>query len=184
MKRLTIALLPLGALALIAGCSHWKSGAMGLAVVVPTTNQTAKGMVHFMDMNDGSTEVSVDLTGLAPGSTHGFHVHEKGDCSNDAQAAGGHFNPTGAQHGAPDAASHHAGDFGNVTADEKGEVHTKFMTKSVTVKAGPTSVIGHAVVVHANPDDLTSQPSGNAGARIACGIVQPMTGDMAGGMHH
>ena len=183
MKRLTIALLALGALVAIAGCSHMHSGAMAMALVVPTTNQTARGTVHFMDMNDGSTEVTVDLTGLAPGSTHGFHVHEKGDCSNDAQAAGGHFNPTGAQHGAPDAASHHAGDFGNVSADEKGEVHTKFMTKSVTVKAGPASVLGHAVVVHGNPDDLKSQPAGNAGPRIACGIVQPMTGDM-GNMHH
>ena len=179
MKRLTIALLALGALVVIAACSHMKSGPMAMAMLVPTTNQTAKGMVHFQDMNDGSTEVTVDLTSV-PAGVHGFHVHDKGDCSNDAQAAGGHFNPTGAPHGAPDAASHHAGDFGNVTADEKGEVHTKFMTKSVTVAAGPNSVIGHAVVLHANPDDLTSQPAGNAGARIACGVVQAMTGEM----HH
>jgi Cu-Zn family superoxide dismutase len=183
MKRLTIALLALGVLVVIAGCSHMKSGATAMALLVPTTNQTARGTVHFTDMNDGSTDVQVDLTAVPPG-IHGFHVHDKGDCSNDAQAAGGHFNPTSAPHGAPDAVSHHAGDFGNVTADEKGEVHTKFTTHSVTVKAGPLSVIGHAVVLHGNPDDLTSQPAGNAGPRIACGIVQAMAGGMAGSMQH
>ena len=178
MKRLSIALLPLG-LVVIGACSymHMHSGATAMANLSPTTSQTAKGTVHFTDLADGSTDVQVDLTGLAPGTTHGFHVHDKGDCGNDAQAAGGHFNPTGAEHGAPDAPSHHSGDFGNITADEKGEVHTRFNTHSVTVKAGATCVVGHAVVVHGNPDDLKSQPAGNAGPRIACGVV------MAGGMH-
>jgi Cu-Zn family superoxide dismutase len=80
-------------------------------------------------------------------------------------------------HGAPDAQSHHAGDFGNVTADANGEVHTRFETYSVTVKPGATSVVGHAVVLHGNPDDLVSQPAGNAGPRIACGVVTLTSGD-------
>ena len=83
-------------------------------------------------------------------------------------------------HGAPDAVSHHSGDFGNVTADASGTVRTTFTTHSITVAPGERSVIGHAVILHGNPDDLTSQPSGNAGPRIACGVVQ----EMAGEMHH
>jgi len=92
----------------------------------------------------------------------------------NGNAAAGHFNPTGAPHGAPDAASHHAGDFGNVTADANGEVHTTFTTHSITINSGATGVVGHAIILHANADDLTSQPSGNAGARIACGVAEAM----------
>jgi Cu-Zn family superoxide dismutase len=151
-------------------CAHSR-GPMAMATLQPTTGQTAKGTVHFSDAGDGNVEVVVDLTGVPPG-VHGFHVHEKGDCGNNAQNAGGHFNPTGMVHGAPDAVSQHAGDFGNVTADEKGEVHEHFITHSINLTDGSSnSAIGHAVILHANPDDLTTQPSGNAGPRIACGVV-------------
>jgi Cu-Zn family superoxide dismutase len=135
--------------------------------------------VHFQQQKDGNVEVTVDLTGLPPNTTHGFHVHDKGSCSDYGNAAGGHYNPTNAPHAAPDAASHHAGDFGNVTSDANGEVHTSFMTHSISV-GGTNDVVGHAVILHANPDDLTSQPAGNAGPRIACGVVQVMAGEM----HH
>ena len=122
----------------------------------------------------GNVEVVVDLTGVPPG-VHGFHIHEKGDCGNNGANAGGHFNPTGMVHGAPDAVSHHAGDFGNVTADANGEVHTRFTTHSISLTEGfSSSAIGHAVVLHEKADDLISQPSGNAGARIACGVVVAM----------
>ena len=167
MKKLVmLALISIAALA----CAHAKNGPMAMASLSPTTGQTAKGMVHFRDLRDGGTEVTVDLTGLPPG-VHGFHIHEGNSCADDAKAAGGHFNPSNMPHAAPDATSHHAGDFGNVTADEKGEVHSTFVTHSVTVAAGTMCVIGHTVVLHASPDDLTTQPSGNAGARIACGVV-------------
>jgi len=160
---------------LIASCAHSK-GPMAMATLDPTSGSTAKGMVHFTDVGDGNVEVVVDLTGVPPG-VHGFHIHEKGDCGNNAMNAGGHFNPTGMIHGAPDAVSHHAGDFGNVTAEANGEVHTRFTTHSISLKANDTTnAVGHAVVLHANPDDLTSQPAGNAGPRIACGIVQIMSG--------
>jgi len=166
-------LISLAALLFILGCAHSR-GPMATATLDSTSGSTAKGMVHLTDAGEGNVEVQVDLTGVPPG-VHGFHIHEKGDCGNNAQAAGGHFNPTGMIHGAPDAVSHHAGDWGNVTADDKGEVHTKFTTHSVSLKSGDaTSAVGHAIVLHANPDDLTSQPSGNAGARIACGVVQVM----------
>jgi Cu-Zn family superoxide dismutase len=122
-------------------------------------------------MKDGSVEVTADLTGLTPG-VHGFHIHDKGACGDNGNAAGGHYNPTNMPHAAPDAASHHAGDFGNVTAGANGEVHTSFTTRSISLAEGSmTSAVGHAVILHANPDDLTTQPSGNAGPRVACGVV-------------
>ena|SRR5947209_10833768 len=180
MKKL--ALLAMASLVLVS-CRSGR-GAMAMASLNPSQGNAAKGTVHFQDQGDGTVEVVVDLTNVPPG-VHGFHVHEKGDCGNNGQNAGAHFNPTNTVHGAQDAQSHHAGDFGNVTADANGEVHTRFMTHSVTVKEGPLSVVGHAVVLHGNPDDLVSQPAGNAGPRIACGITVAMTGDhMAGSMQH
>jgi Cu-Zn family superoxide dismutase len=176
MKKLTLSAL---AILFFAACAHRSAGPMAMATLAPTTGSTAQGMVHFHELADGSVEVKADLTGV-PEGIHGFHVHDKGACGDNGNAAGGHFNPSGASHGAPDAASHHAGDFGNVTADAKGEVHTTFTTKSITVSEGPNSVSGHAVILHAKEDDLQTQPTGNAGARIACGVVETM----AGGMQH
>jgi superoxide dismutase, Cu-Zn family len=156
--------------ALLAACASSKKAPMAMAVMTPISGSTATGMVHFQELNDGSVDVSADLTRVPPG-VHGFHVHQNGDCSDNGNAAGGHFNPMNMPHAAPDAQSHHAGDFGNVTADANGEVHTKFNTRSITVHEGVASVGGHAVILHGNPDDLTTQPSGNAGPRIACGVV-------------
>ncbi len=174
MKKL---LIVLAALFLALSCAHMR-GPMAMAGLQPTTGQTAKGMVHFSDVGEGNVEVQIDLTGVPPG-VHGFHIHEKGDCGNNANNAGGHFNPTGMVHGAPDAVSHHAGDFGNVTADANGEVHTRFTTHSISLKSGgSTNPVGRAVVLHERADDLVSQPSGNAGARIACGVIETMTGHM------
>lgn len=173
MKKLVLLAF---SLALLAACAH-RQGPMAMAMMAPSAGSNARGMVHFQDLGDGTIEVKVDLTGV-PAGTHGFHVHDKGDCGDNGNAAGGHFNPTGAPHGAPDAASHHAGDFGNVTADANGEVHTTFTTHSITIKTGSTAVVGHAIILHANPDDLTSQPTGNAGARIACGVAEEMAGSM------
>src|SRR5919206_1468594 len=135
MKKL--ALLAISVLA-FASCRSGR-GPMAMATLNPSEGQTAKGTVHFQDIGDGVTEVVVDLTGVPPG-VHGFHVHEKGDCGNNGQNAGGHFNPTNMVHGAPDAVSHHAGDFGNVTADASGVVSTTFTTHSITVSPGEKSV--------------------------------------------
>jgi Cu-Zn family superoxide dismutase len=148
-----------------------------MATVQPSTGSTAQGTVHFQQLADGSVEVDVDLTGV-PAGVHGFHVHDKGDCGDNGNAAGGHYNPMNMPHAGPDATSHHAGDFGNVTADAGGRVKTKFNTRSITVAPGSTSVVGHAVMLHANQDDLTSQPSGNAGARIGCGVAESVAGTM------
>jgi Cu-Zn family superoxide dismutase len=168
MKRLLVVPFAL----LFAACAHTK-GPMAMATLDPTSGQTAKGTVHFQNAGEDGVEVVVDLTGVPPG-VHGFHVHDKGACGNNGMDAGGHFNPTGMVHGAPDAVSHHAGDFGNVTADDKGEVHTRFTTHSITINSGATAVVGHAIVLHGNADDLVTQPAGNAGPRIACGVATLM----------
>ncbi len=174
MKKLALVSI---LLLVFLSCRSSKPGPMAVAMLHPTSGSQAVGMVHFQQMADGSVEVKVDLKNVPPG-VHGFHVHDKGDCGDNGNAAGGHFNPMSMPHGAPDAVSHHAGDFGNVTADASGTVSATFTTHSVTVTAGDKSVVGHAVILHGNPDDLTSQPSGNAGPRIACGVVQAMAGEM------
>jgi Cu-Zn family superoxide dismutase len=167
-------LVLLSLLVLIVGaCASMSSGPSASATLASTSGSTATGTVTFVQKADGSVDVAAHITGVPPG-VHGFHVHDKGDCGDNGNAAGGHFNPTGVAHGAPSADPHHAGDFGNVTADAQGVVDTKFNTRSITVAPGANSVVGHAIILHANPDDLTTQPSGNAGPRIACGIAQAM----------
>jgi Cu-Zn family superoxide dismutase len=176
MNRMKLGILLVSA-ATIAACAHHGNGPSAMAMIAPASGSTVQGMIHFNQMGDGQVQVVGDLSGLTPGM-HGFHVHEKGDCGNDAQAAGGHFNPMNAPHASPDSASHHAGDFGNVTADAAGNAHVDFTTHSVMVGSGTTSVVNRAVVVHADPDDLNSQPSGNAGKRVGCGVVSLMNGSM------
>jgi Cu-Zn family superoxide dismutase len=130
------------------------------------------GTLTLMPMPDG-VHVTGEIGGLAPGSSHGFHVHEKGDCSAaDGSSAGGHFNPTGSAHGKAGTPVHHAGDIDNIVADASGIAHVDTHVAGVTLGGGAASdVVGRAVVVHAAPDDYQTQPSGNSGARIACGVI-------------
>jgi Cu-Zn family superoxide dismutase len=144
------------------------------AKLAPTGDSRAAGTVTFKPAGKDGTRVTVMLSGLEPGSVHGLHVHERGDCSApDASSAGPHFALPGQQHGSMEGIGHHAGDLGNVTADAAGNATGSLVVPSskLTVTAGPLSVVGRAVVVHAGPDDLKSQPAGNSGARIACGVV-------------
>lgn len=141
-----------------------------VAKVDPTQNNNVHGTVTFTQEGSG-LRVVADFTGLTPGD-HGFHVHEKGDCSApDGSSAGGHFNPGGHQHGAPDAAEHHIGDLGNVTADESGKAHIDRVFEFLTL-SGTNSILNRSVIIHAAKDDLTSQPTGNAGGRVGCGVIQ------------
>lgn len=105
---------------------------------------------------------------------HGFHIHESGDCTAaDFTSAGGHFNPTNAPHGGPDDAEHHAGDLGNIEIGEDGTGTLDLASSMLTLDAGATnSAVGKAVILHAGQDDLETQPTGDAGARLACGVVQ------------
>jgi Cu-Zn family superoxide dismutase len=142
---------------------------MAVAVLHPTKGNKVRGTV-WLERRGEEIKLSVRLEGLQPGK-HGFHIHEYGDCSaGDATSAGGHFNPEGSPHGGPKDEKRHVGDLGNVMADDKGEVRAE-ITDSVISFSGPHSIIGRAVVVHAKADDLKSQPTGAAGARVACGVV-------------
>lgn len=133
--------------------------------------QNVTGTLTFSPAADG-VAVSGEITGLTPGK-HGFHVHEKGDCAApDFTSAGGHFNPAQKEHGAPADEQHHAGDLGNVEAGSDGKVQVDATIPNVTLEAGAeNSVLDKAIVVHAKEDDLKSQPSGNAGDRVACGVI-------------
>jgi Cu-Zn family superoxide dismutase len=117
----------------------------------------------------------VEVRGLRPNGEHGFHVHEKGDCSSgDGMSAGGHFNPKGAPHGAPGGGAHHAGDMPMLKADAAGAAKLAWEADELTVTEGPASVVGRGVIVHRDPDDFKTQPTGNSGPRLACGVVKRM----------
>lgn len=121
----------------------------------------------------GGVHLTGTVGGLAPNSTHGIHVHEKGDCSAaDGSSAGGHFNPDGSPHGRAGSGPHHAGDMDNITADAQGVAQVNVHLSGVTLGGGAANdIAGRALVVHAAPDDYTTQPSGNSGARVACGVI-------------
>lgn len=139
------------------------------AKVAASAGAATAGTVKFTQIKDG-VRVTVHLKGLSPGE-HGFHIHETGDCSAaDFTSAGPHYNPLGASHGARHDAKSHMGDLGNLTADAKGDVTTEFIDPSLTL-IGEHSIVGRAVIVHAGKDDLTSQPAGNSGPRVGCGVI-------------
>jgi Cu-Zn family superoxide dismutase len=140
------------------------------ATLKPTAGNTAAGTVTFT-MQGGQVAVQARVTGLKPNAEHGFHLHEKGDCSGpDGNSAGGHFNPDGKPHG-PQDAPHHAGDMPALKADGSGVAEARFTLTGVSVGSGAGDVVGKGLIVHAQPDDYKTQPTGNAGARLACGVV-------------
>lgn len=156
---------------LLAGCANMSlRSPSATATLAPTKSNQAAGTVTFMQRGN-TVYVEANITGLSPGP-HGFHVHEKGDCrAADGSSAGGHFNPASTQHGGPDSTPRHAGDLGNITADANGVAVYRAQVTGISLGTGEDSIIGRAVIVHANADDLHTQPAGNAGARIACGLI-------------
>lgn len=135
----------------------------------PTKGNKAIGLAHFIQV-EGGVRIVVTMDSLSPGK-HGIHIHEFGDCSApDGSSTGGHFNPTRQNHGSPDALQRHIGDLGNIVANERGKARYD-RTDTVISLNGPNSIIGKSLVVHANGDDLTTQPTGNSGGRIACGLI-------------
>lgn len=140
------------------------------AILSPASGSSVRGTVKFIQEKDG-IRVEAEITGLSPGK-HGFHIHEKGDCSApDASSAGGHFNPTGMPHAGPMDHQRHVGDFGNLEADESGKAKYSRSFSDLKI-TGETSILGKAVIVHAKADDLKTQPSGDAGGRVACGVIE------------
>ncbi|MCI0718034.1 MAG: superoxide dismutase family protein [Acidobacteria bacterium] len=137
-----------------------------VAVLSPTKDSKVSGTI-LLRQKEGYILVAGEVTGLTPGK-HGFHIHEFGDLrDSQGKYAGGHFNPTGEPHGAPDAPKHHVGDLGNIVADEKGTASVEKQLKGVKLN----DLFGRAVVVHGGEDDLTSQPAGDAGSRMAVGVI-------------
>jgi Cu-Zn family superoxide dismutase len=166
MKTALSILLGIGAMCSVALAGD---ATKAIAVLHPTTGSNVAGTVTFTASGD-QVKVVADISGLTPGK-HGFHIHEFGDCSDPkAASAGGHFNPTNHQHGAPDAENRHAGDLGNIEADASGKAHVD-LTDRMMKLAGPDSIVGHAVIVHEKADDLKTQPTGDAGGRLACGVI-------------
>ena len=137
-----------------------------------TRGQRASGSLSLSPDNQG-LHIQGTIRGLKANSEHGFHVHENGDCSApDASSAGGHFNPAGAEHGRHGQGTHHAGDMPNLVANGQGEAEVDVHLAGLTLgDGGANDVLERAVIVHADPDDYASQPAGNAGARIACGVI-------------
>ncbi len=139
-------------------------------VLNATKGNKVDGLVTFIQVDDG-VKITATVNNLVPGS-HGFHIHEFGDCSSpDGMSAGGHFNPGKKPHGGPDSLERHAGDLGNLVADEHGVAKYERVDKVITLE-GPDTIIGRSIVVHANPDDHHTQPTGNAGGRVACGVIE------------
>ena len=142
-------------------------------VLAPASGSLVSGTLTLMPMGDG-VHMTGEVGGLKPGDTRGFHIHEKGDCSAaDASTAGGHFNPAAQAHGRSGQGAHHAGDTDNIVADAKGVARIDAHVTGVTLGGGAgNDIAGRAVIVHAAADDYTTQPTGNAGARVACGVIK------------
>jgi Cu-Zn family superoxide dismutase len=142
----------------------------GICLLYPTQGNKVSGTVTFVE-TEGGVRVIALVSGLEPNTKHGFHIHEFGDCSaSDASSAGGHFNPDAMSHGGPMDKMHHAGDLGNLEADVNGNATLDYIDPMLAMR-GDYSIIGLSVVVHQNEDDLKTQPSGNSGPRIACGVI-------------
>jgi superoxide dismutase, Cu-Zn family len=174
MKSFTLLLIALLGLSLAASAQTAPAKSAGplkaIALLHPTEGNKVAGTVTFTEEADG-VRVQADITGLTPGK-HGFHVHEFGDCSApDLASAGGHFNPMSKPHAGPDAAERHVGDMGNVEADASGAAKLDYVDHEISLTNDQRSVIGRSVIVHAKADDLKSQPAGDSGARIACGVI-------------
>lgn len=141
-----------------------------LAEIHPASGSQVEGRVLFRQEADG-VRVIAELKGLKPG-LHGFHIHEKGDCTAaDASSAGGHFNPAKEPHSSPEDPHRHVGDLGNIEADAQGIAKYERVNNLLKL-SGPETIVGRAVIVHADPDDFKTQPTGNAGGRIGCGVIR------------
>lgn len=158
-------------MAVLAASCATPSGPSATAQLQPTKGSTANGIVNFVQNGD-KVMVNLEINGLKPNAEHGFHIHEKGDCSSgDGMSTGGHFNPLTKGHGAHGINEHHAGDLPALKADANGSVKMSFDSKTITIGSGATDIIGRGMIVHRDPDDYKTQPTGNAGPRIACAVI-------------
>lgn len=166
-------LMPLAAAALLSACAT-PTGPTASAQLQPTRGNATSGDVRFTQQGD-KVLVSGEVRGLKPNAEHGFHVHEKGDCaSGDGMSTGGHFNPMGKMHGPHGRGEHHVGDLPSLKADAYGVARLSFESSSISVGSGSNDIVGRGLIVHRDPDDYTTQPTGNAGPRLACAVISRM----------
>jgi Cu-Zn family superoxide dismutase len=171
-------LIALAAAALAAACQSvpqpqpQPQPLLATAALQPTKGNKAFGEATFEQAGD-KVQLTVYAQGLRPNQEHGFHIHEAGDCSSgDGMSAKGHFNPAGKPHGNPSSSEHHAGDLPALKADKDGRAKLDIAVDGITLVPGPASIIGRGLIIHADPDDYQTQPTGNSGARIACGVIK------------
>ena len=168
--------VPLGSIAigaLVVGCATTMEVPRNEAVadLAPTAGNSAKGTITFTQ-KDGTVLVVAKVSGLTPGN-HGFHIHEKGDCgAADAMSAGGHFNPMSKPHAHPSSPDRHTGDMPMLVADASGNATLTAELTLMRIGSGLNDIVGKGVIVHKDPDDFTTQPTGNSGARVACGVIR------------
>jgi Cu-Zn family superoxide dismutase len=162
----------LAALVVLAACQSMPSEApRATAALQPTKGNKAFGESTFEQVGDNKVRVTVFAQGLVPGSQHGFHIHEAGDCSSgDGMSAKGHFNPQGKPHGQP--GTGHAGDLPMLQADKAGKAKLDVTLDGISIGQGAGNIVGRGLIIHADPDDFKTQPTGNSGARIACGVIK------------
>ena len=166
-------LIALAAIAL-AGCGMMGigGGPKATADLQPTKGSKTAGKITFTQSGD-KVRVAGEVTGLRPGAEHGFHIHEAGDCSSgDGMSAKGHFNPHGKPHGDPKSAERHAGDLPSLKAGKDGRARIDATVDAISIGQGAGNIVGRGLIIHADPDDYKTQPTGNAGARIACGVIK------------
>lgn len=173
MKKIALAIALI--LAVIIGCKTGSSSSETKKLVIvfqPKSNSSVSGTATFIEKN-GKVTFTAKLAGLQPG-VHAIHIHEKSDCSSaDGSSAGGHWNPTFKKHGKWGVGEYHKGDIGNFTADANGNGTISLTTDEWNMGSGdPTKdILGKGLIVHQGADDFVSQPSGNAGARVACSAI-------------
>jgi Cu-Zn family superoxide dismutase len=159
--------------AVLLGCqSAFEDAPRATAALKPLGNHKAFGEATF-DQAGNKVRLVANVQGLTPDREHGFHIHEVGDCNSaDGMSAKGHFNPFGKPHGQPSSAERHAGDLPALKAGKDGRAKVDVELDTITVTPGPASIVGRGLIVHADPDDYKTQPTGNSGARVACAVIQ------------
>ena len=165
-------LIPALAAALLAACQTMSDEPLrATAVLQPTKGSKAFGEATFEQAGDNKVRMFVFAQGLKPGQAHGFHIHEAGDCSSgDGMSAKGHFNPQSKPHGHPGMG--HAGDLPMLQADKAGKAKLDVTVDGISIGSGAGNIVGRGLIIHADPDDFKTQPTGNSGARIACGVIK------------
>ena len=157
----------------VAGCQSMREdGPKATATLTPTKGSTVRGNVSFVQ-SGSKVRVTANVTGLKPNGEFGFHIHEAGDCSSgDGMSTKGHFNPYGKAHAHAGTPERHAGDLTSLKSDASGNASLTVDLDVISVSPGPASIVGRGLIVHAQADDFKTQPTGNAGARSACAVIQ------------